>query len=545
MRRSEAREKALKSVTGKKTIQKGKVWLVGAGPSDPGLFTLKGKKVLAQAQVVVYDALVGLGILSMIPETAEKIYVGKRAGNHAMTQDEINELLVKEAGDGKRVVRLKGGDPFLFGRGGEELMTLHAHGIDYEVVPGVTSALAVPAYNGIPVTDRNLASSVHIITGHKRGDQPLKLPFEAYVKAQGTLVFLMGLSALPDIVRGLLDAGMDTKTPSAVLERGTTAGQRRVCAVLSELENAVEEAHMHTPAIIVVGAVTAWNEQLAWYEKMPLFGRRFLLTRPKDRMAQLAEQLRVLGAEVIEYPLIETKPLDVSGEMEQRLASLFRQEKASESRCMGVGKCELDDDYDCLVFTSPAGVHTFFQMLLDTGRDARALGGIALAVIGSGTGSALLEYGLRADLMPEVYDGASLGSLLGEKLPDGSRVLIARSNIGNPKLVTCMEQRAAELGKTLSVTDVAIYETVETKNDVIPIEQLFLQDAVDGVFFTSASTVRAFVHTNPKVDPAQIHALCIGEMTAQAAREAGMEVHVAKEASIDGLLSLTEKLYVN
>ena len=526
MIRSEAREKALKSVTEKQVIRKGKVWLVGAGPSDPGLFTLKGKAVLAQAQVVVYDALVGAGVLAMIPEMAEKIYVGKRAGNHAMTQDEINALLVEKAVEGKRVVRLKGGDPFLFGRGGEELMALRANRIDYEVVPGVSSALAVPAYNGIPVTDRDHASSVHIITGHKRAGKLLKLPFEAYVKAEGTLVFLMGLSALPDIVHGLLDAGMDAKTPSAVLERGTTAGQRRVCAPLSELVPAVDKAHMHTPAIIVVGAVAAMSEQLAWYEKLPLFGRRFVLTRPRERMDTLADQLRARGAEVIELPVIETKPLPVSEAMQQELDGFFRAGDAS-----------------CLVFTSPAGVHTFFQLLCDSGCDARVLGGVTLAVIGSGTGNALRQYGLIPDLMPEAYDGASLGTLLGEALPDKSRVLIARSSIGNPELVTRMEQRAAELGKTVTVTDLAIYETVEKKNELFPTAYFSEEAAVDGVYFTSASTVRAFLHTNPKADPARICALCIGEMTAQAAREAGMKVYVAQEASVDGLVQLAEKVF--
>ena len=530
-------------MTAKKQVEKGKVWLVGAGPSDPGLFTLKGKAVLAGAQVVVYDALIGMGILSMIPETAETIYVGKRAGNHAMTQEEINELLVKKAGEGKRVVRLKGGDPFLFGRGGEELLALHAHGIDYEVVPGISSAIAVPAYNGIPVTDRNFASSVHIITGHKRADQPLKLPFEAYAKVQGTLVFLMGLSALPDIVRGLLNAGMDAKTPSAVLERGTTAAQRRVCAPLAELVSAVEKAHMHTPAIILVGAVAAMSEQLAWYEKMPLFGRRFLLTRPKERMDALADQLRVRGAEVIEMPVIETKPLPVSERIQQEIVRLCQTKDVCcpNGNEMGTA-CGKPDAV--LVFTSPAGVHTFFQMLCDSGRDARALGGVMLAVIGSGTKSALREYGLVADLMPEDYDGASLGKLLGERLQDKSTVLIARSAIGNPLLVTSMEQRAAELGKTFSVTDLAIYDTVEKKNELLPIAQLVEEDVIDGIYFTSASTVRAFLHTNPKVNPEKIHALCIGEMTAQAAREAGMQVHVAQEASVEGLVELAEKLYM-
>lgn len=521
MRRSEAREKALQSLKTKHTPKKGKVWLVGAGPSDPGLFTLKGKMVLSQAQVVVYDALVGAGVLAMIPDAAETIYAGKRAGNHAMTQEQINELLVKKACEGKKVVRLKGGDPFLFGRGGEELFALRANGIDYEVVPGISSALAVPAYNGIPVTDRSCAGSVHIITGHKRADKPLKLPYEAYVKTQGTLVFLMGLSALPDIVRGLLMAGMDAKTPSAVLERGTTAAQRRVCVPLGELEAAVSAAHMGTPSIIVVGAVAAMSDQLAWYEKQPLFGHRFVLTRPKERMEELASRLRARGAEVIELPVIETRPLALSDTI----------------KCAG--------DYDCLVFTSPAGVQMFFQMLLESGLDVRVLGNSKLAAIGSKTAAALREYGLLADLVPEVYDGVSLGTLLGEALPDKCRVLIPRSDIGNPELISCMKKRAAELGKSLTVTDLPVYETVTKTNRLLSVEPLFDRDEIDGVFFTSASTVRAFLQINPKVNPTKITALCIGEMTAQAAREAGMNVHVAQEATVDGLLGLTEHLYLN
>ena len=232
-------------------------------------------------------------------------------------------------------------------------------------------------------------------------------------------------------MHGLLAAKMDPQTPAAVLEKGTTAGQRRVCAALAKLEDEVNEAHLHTPAIIVVGAVAALGEQLAWYEKLPFFGRRFVLTRPKERMDALAKHLRTRGAEVIELPVIETRPLPVSGKILAEFEKLSKKE------------------YDCIVFTSPAGVNTFFQMLCDSGRDTRVLGDMTLAVIGDGTKSALREYGLLADLMPEVYDGASLGTLLGEQLPDGSRVLVARSDIGNPKLVTCMEQRVAELGKTV------------------------------------------------------------------------------------------------
>ena len=502
----------------------GKVWLVGAGPGDPGLFTLKGKQVLQQAQVVVYDALVGSGLLAMIPAQAEKIYVGKRAGNHAMAQEDISRLLADKAREGLRVVRLKGGDPFLFGRGGEELLTLCEHGIDYEVVPGISSAIAVPAYNGIPVTHRALAGSVHIITGHRRAGEPLELPYEAYVQAKGTLVFLMGLAALADIVNGLLDAGMDAHTSVAVLEKGTTAGQRRVCATLDQITEAVAQAQLQTPAIIVVGAVTALAGVLAWYEKLPLFGRRLVLTRSAGRMAELAEGLRARGAEVIELPAIETKMREIASEYPGLFENIAK-------------KC-----YDCLVFTSPAGVQGFFGQFYAAGYDARALADVRLAVIGSGTGGALRTYGLAADLMPESYDGVSLGDLLRERLAAGSRVLILRSSIGNPKLVTHM-------GEALETTDLAIYDTAAAEMDSA-VEQLFAElraqeqdtgrSSIDGIIFTSASTVREFLHSHPAFSPEGKLALCIGEMTAQEARKAGMETKVAAQASVQGLLALVE-----
>ena len=234
-------------------MKKGKVWLVGAGPGDPGLFTIKGQQVLSQAEVVVYDSLVGDGVLAMIPDTARLIYVGKRAGHHIMKQEKINETLLTEAKKGFRVVRLKGGDPFLFGRGGEELELLVKEGIPYEIVPGVTSSIAVPAYNGIPVTHRDFCSSLHIITGHKRAGKKLDIDFEALVRTGGTLVFLMGVTAMPDILSGLREAGMEPDMPAAILQKGTTAGQKKVVATISTLEEEVERQGIETPAIIVVG----------------------------------------------------------------------------------------------------------------------------------------------------------------------------------------------------------------------------------------------------------------------------------------------------
>lgn len=259
----------------------GKVWLVGAGPGDIGLFTLKGEAVLQQADVVVYDSLVGEGVLARIPEHARLINVGKRASHHTMVQEDINKVLLEEAQKGNKVVRLKGGDPFLFGRGGEELELLSENGISYEIVPGVTSPISVPAYNGIPVTHRDFCSSVHIITGHKRAGKEYDIDFRALVDTKGTLVFLMGVSALPDICAGLMNAGMDKNMPAAILQKGTTAGQKRIVATVSTLEEEVKRQGIETPAIIVVGKVCTLAEKFGWYEELPLAGWKVLVTRPK------------------------------------------------------------------------------------------------------------------------------------------------------------------------------------------------------------------------------------------------------------------------
>jgi len=320
-------------------MKMGKVWLVGAGPGDIGLFTLKGREVLKKAEVVVYDSLVGQGVLSQIPEEARLIYVGKRANHHTMAQEEINQVLLKEAKKGFRVVRLKGGDPFLFGRGGEELELLVENGIPYEVVPGVTSSLAVPAYNGIPVTHRDFCSSLHIITGHKRAGKEYDIDFKALVNTKGTLVFLMGVSALSDICKGLLQGGMDPDMPAAILQKGTTAGQKRIVATVSTLKEEVDKQGIETPAIIVVGKVCTLAEKFAWYEALPLAGWKVLVTRPKNLISRTADSLRSLGAEVLELPAIRTVPLENNSRLLEAFSRL--------------------NTYQWLVFTSPQGWRYF------------------------------------------------------------------------------------------------------------------------------------------------------------------------------------------
>lgn len=491
----------------------GKVWLVGAGPSDPGLLTVKGKAVLEQAQAVVYDRLVGDGILALIPEAAEKIDVGKRAGSHTMPQEEINRLLLALAQEGKQVVRLKGGDPFLFGRGGEELELLVENHIPFEIIPGITSAVSVPAYNGIPVTHRDYTSSLHIITGHKREGQRLELDFEALVRLEGTLVFLMGVSALGDICSGLLAAGMEPDMPAAVLQQGTTAGQKKIIAALSTLEEAVEQQGIETPAIIVVGKVCSLGREFGWYEKKPLFGMKILVTRPQERSGTISQKLRDAGAEVLELPAIAALPLQKHPEWNRITGHL--------------------EAYDYLAFTSPAGVRIFFDRLKQQKQDIRSLGTARLAAVGAGTAKELADRGLVCELVPEIYDGEHLGILLGETAKPGEHILIPRAKEGNQKLIEEIRKRTAA-----EVTDLPVYETVYREPvSQIPLRQELEQGKIHLAVFTSASTVKGFAAALPGLDVSQVHAVCIGRQTQAEAQRLGMKTSRADRAELDSLVS--------
>ncbi len=483
----------------------GKVWLVGAGPGDPGLLTLKGKEVLRDADTVVYDALIGKEILKFIPDNAKKIFAGKRSGNHYLKQDETNRILLNEALQGKKVVRLKGGDPFVFGRGGEELELLKENNVPFEVVPGVTSAFAVPAYNGIPVTHRDFCSSVHVITGHKKAGSLDSIDFEALVRTKGTLVFLMGVSALSDICEGLLKAGMDKDTPAAVLSRGTTARQKRISGTVSDISGKCKEADIPTPAVIIVGKVCSLSEDFSWYEKLPLAGTRVLLTRPKESQSVLSKMLREKGAEVIESPTIGTEPLKDDREIVNAINDIKR------------------DNYEWLIFTSPAGVRIFFDKLFSLGEDIRILSGICIAVIGRGTSKALLERGIRADFIPSKYDGETLGKELNSHLSGGEKVLIARARIGNNELI-----RELSKDKDIFITDLAIYDTVYEKT----VEDVDFDLAV----FTSASTVKGFVGDDTDRDYSYVRAICIGKQTAGEAERYGMQTRTASEATLESLV---------
>ena len=536
----------------------GKVWLVGAGPGDLGLFTIKGLEVLQKAEVVVYDALIGDAVLTLIPDRAEKINVGKRAGNHRMTQEQINLTLLEQAQAGKRVVRLKGGDPFLFGRGGEELELLVENDVPYEIVPGVTSAFAVPAYNGIPVTHRDFTSSVHIITGHRRSSanthsigraeasrnmntagsagslsdsDGLGIDYEALVRTKGTLIFLMGLSTLPVIMRGLLDAGISPDTPAAVLERGTTAGQRRVLATVSALEEETDRARIKAPAIIVVGEVCRLAESFAWAEKRPLAGRKILLTRPKELISEMAGRLRRMGAEVLEMPAIETVPIQPNPALED---CFQKDPKGAAYSQKTAGRT------DWMVFTSPAGVRIFMDWFLPD-HDIRDLAGIKIAAIGEGSAKKLRQYGIRCDFVPTVYDGETLGRELAQEirqereahndLPAPVRVLIPRAAIGSRELVEELEKAG-----DIEILDIPTYTTEYVTKSIVDAREQIENGEIHYAVFTSASTVRGFSAVMEGADLSRIKAVCIGRQTRAAAQAQGMQTRMAEKATLDALL---------
>ena len=493
----------------------GKVTLVGAGPGDPGLLTVKGRRALAAAEVVVYDRLVSPAVLELIPDGARRIDVGKEASRHPVPQHRINQILLEEAQAGHNVVRLKGGDPFVFGRGGEELETLARAGVDFEEVPGVTSAIAAAAYGGIPVTHRDFASSLHIITGHAREGEPLSIDFDALVRTRGTLVFLMGVTALPVIVRGLLEAGMDPDTPAAMVENGTLPTQRRCDATLSGLPERAAEMGIHSPALIVVGGVCALGKDLCWFERLPLHGKRILVTRPRSRAGTLSDKLRSLGAQVVEFPCIETAPILPCPTLEAALENLSA--------------------YEWLAFTSPAGVEAFWARLRDTGRDARALGGVKLAAIGPGTARSLESCGLAADLVPEVYDAAHLGAALADAAH--GRVLLPRAEEGSAALTDALAQRG------VAFDDIPVYRTTYGHPRSRELREALERGEIDAVTFTSASTVKGFVSAvGEDADFSRTVGLCIGEQTAGEARRYGIPVQVAERAAIDALAALAGRL---
>lgn len=487
----------------------GKVTLVGAGPGGRELLTLAGAAAIEKADAVVFDRLVNEDILGLIPETAVRVNVGKENNHHPVPQDQINEILVRLAKEGKNVVRLKGGDCYLFGRGGEECEYLLENGVPFQVIPGVTSALAAPAFAGIPVTHRDFCSSVHIITAHARAGKPLQIDFDSLVKAGGTLVFLMGLTALEQVMAGLLAAHIAPDMPAAVIENGTRGNQRKVVATVSDLAPQVRAAALKSPALIIVGKVCTLSDKLDWFTSLPLHGKTVVVTRPRERAGTLAARLRELGANVIEAPCIET----VERENVQPLADALAQR------------------HDWAVFTSPAGVHAAVHALQKLGRDLRALYGMQLAAIGRGTADALAGYGLTADLIPMQYDGEHLADALTAVLPQGGAALLLRAAAGG----NILPEKLKAAG--VYVTDVPLYDTEYRCAKADELRAMLEQGAVDVVIFTSMSTVEGFGQAVGAADYTGFTALCIGEQIAQAARRYNMNVKIAENATIDAMIA--------
>ncbi len=491
----------------------GVVHLVGAGPGDPGLLTARALELIAQADVILYDRLIPAGALDGARDDAELIYVGKEGGGPSIPQEQTERVLLEYARAGKRVVRLKGGDPFVFGRGGEEALALHAAGIPFEVVPGVTSGVAAPAYAGIPVTHRDRASAVALITGHEDPDKPESaIDWPALGMFPGTLVFYMGVRQLPRIAEQLIAAGRSPDEPAAVIERGTLPRQRTVVATLSTIAARAAEAGIRPPSITLVGSVAALREEgLRWFEDRPLAGRSVAVTRARAQASGLAARLRALGAEVIETPAIRVVPLEPA--LPERLAA---------------GAPAAEPGYDLVCLTSPNGVRRLFERLAVAGLDARALHGARVAAIGPGTARALREHGVLADVVPERFVAESLVEALGD-VPV-SRALVARARVARDVLPDALRDRGAE---------VDVLELYETVAEPLPAGALAAARAADYVTFTSSSTVRFFLDAAGGADAigGATRLVSIGPVTSATLREHGLEPSVeAERHDVDGLV---------
>jgi uroporphyrinogen III methyltransferase/synthase len=492
-------------------MNKGFVALIGAGPGDKGLLTLKGAELLSKAEVVVFDRLVSQEILEMIPDSSEKIDVGKESGHHKVPQSEINQILLDKALEGKFVIRLKGGDPFLFGRGAEELELLVENNIEFEVVPGITSALSVPAYAGIPVSHRDFCSSVHIITGHARQDGQLEIDFESLGRLSGTLVFLMGVSSLEYIMSGLQNAGMRTDMPAAVIENGTRPTQRKIVSTISELWAKAAENNIHSPAIIVVGEVCLLSDKFDWFTKRSLFGKKIAVTRPNASISALSNKLRSLGADVIEYPCIEVMEIAENHPLEEAICNIKQ--------------------YGWLVFTSKNGAKIFFGKLRKMKLDSRHLGGLKIAAIGNQTAEALKNYRLIADYLPTVFDSIHLALGLSTLIKNGEKVLICRASSGSEELCEILKE------KGIAFDDIAVYDTVYTNPESAALKRTLETGQVDFVTFTSVSTVEGFVRSVGNMDYSTVTGICIGDKTAEAVKKYGIRHYVAQQATTDSMIT--------
>jgi uroporphyrinogen III methyltransferase/synthase len=501
------------------------VYLVGAGPGDPGLLTRRGEAVLARADVVVYDHLASPRLLDLAPPEALRLCAGKSVGHCTMPQDRIHEVLIEHALAGRSVVRLKGGDPFVFGRGAEEAFALRAAGVPFEIVPGVTAGVGVPAYAGIPVTHRATASAVAFLTGHTDPEDPGargRLDWSALARFPGTLVVYMGVTHLGSICRTLIREGKPADTPAAIIETGSLPSQRTQVATLADLPRLARETGASPPALLIVGEVLGLRDQLSWYERLPLFGQRIVVTRPAGEASRSAALLEAMGAEVLLAPMVDIRPIADTGPLDATIHRL--------------------EEFDWLVFTSANGVRYFLQRLDELGYDLRALGRIRLAVIGPGTAETLAGYHLRADLVPDSFRSEALAEELGKRAA-GARILLARADRGRAVL-------REELEHLAEVTQVAVYQNSDVAALPDAVAARIADGSVDWITLTSSAIATRLHDLLP--EPARrrvgrdVRLASLSPVTSETVRRLGWDVAVeAEEYTWEGLVrSIVERVAV-
>ncbi len=494
----------------------GYVFLVGAGPGDPGLITIKGMECIRRANVIVYDRLVNNKLLAYAIADAELIYVGKSPDRHTLKQEDINKLLVEKALEGKIVTRLKGGDPFVFGRGGEEALELVENGIPYEVVPGITSAISVPAYAGIPVTHRGYTSNVAFITGN---EDPMKedtdIDWGKISTGIGTLVFLMGMANLPKIVEKLIENGRSADTPVALIRWGTLPEQETLVGKLSDIVEKSQKEQFQNPAIIIVGEVVNLRKQLQWVEKKPLWGKRIVVTRARNQASVLSQMIEVYGGEAIEFPIIDIAPAENYAPLDEAINRI--------------------EDFDWVIFTSTNGVAAFYKRLQLQNKDFRELKGIRICAIGPKTKQELEQYGLLVDYMPGEYRAEAIIEKMSKEDLHGKKILLPRADIARKTLPEVLT------GLGAIVDDVVAYRTVKAQEKENDLRQMLKDGKINFITFTSSSTVTNFVSMFDKQELEDflkgVKLASIGPITSKTAENLGLSIDVeAKEYTINGLL---------
>nr|ADI22610.1 uroporphyrinogen-III methylase [uncultured verrucomicrobium HF0500_16O23] len=506
-------------------MEKGTVYLVGAGPGDTGLLTMRGAELLSRADVIVYDALCNPSLLKLAPSAAEVIFGGKRAADHTIPQDQLNQLLVDKAGDGKTVVRLKGGDPFVFGRGGEEAVELSEAGVPFEIVPGISSAIAAPAYAGIPITHRDHCSSYTVITGH---EQPSKGGESAVDWGQlssdpGTKIILMGVDRIRSIADRLMENGLSRDTSVGMVRWGTTGRQETLIGQIDDIADLVDKNNFQSPAVTVIGSVVNLREKLNWFEKLPLFGQRVVVTRTRQQASVLTGQLTELGAEVLEMPTIRIEEPDDKITLKDGL--------------LGLGS------YQWLIFTSPNGVERFFDYFFKAFDDIRDIGGCRIAAIGPATAAKLKDLHLNIDLMPEDYTAAGVVKSFQESKDytiENENVALFRAQVANSELPKALEKLGA------IIDDIPVYKTVPETEDVTGAVSMMEEGGADWITFTSSSTVENFNARFGIVKSLEQHGMkpiSIGPETSKTLRNLGVEPAIeASTHTIAGMVTALKEL---